>query len=65
MEYQNMKPHLPTIALFVLAAVLYVAGQAGAGVLAAGIAFILEAKAWSQLFRRRPPTAPSPGIEPK
>ena len=56
-----MKSHIPAALLFVLAAGLYFVGEYGGGVLAAGIAFILEAKAWSQVFSRsgKSPAAPA------
>jgi hypothetical protein len=47
-----MKLHISAAVLFALAVVLYIAGEYGAGVLASGIAFMLEAKAWSQVFSR-------------
>ena len=47
-----MKLHVPAALLFILAAGLYIAGEHGGGALAAGVAFVLEAKAWSQVFGR-------------
>jgi hypothetical protein len=49
-----MKTHVPANLIFVLAVILYAVGAAGAGMLAAGITFVLEAKAWSQVITEAP-----------